>query len=214
MIKAKDIFGQVERALRYTTAADKASVRPACQMAYERLCELIDWPLLRQKTTISFGSNGDPEDLPDGTIDVTAVQGADDVYWYAEEPEAGLSDGLRKWAYSAKTTGDDPDETRQMILRGEDGSAADDEVTVYLWVYPPRLEEDEQIVLLPAARPLVLATIVDILGLQDKQEAAADRYRNEYQAAIQDALALVPKPAPVGARVTRNGKPLRRGPRG
>lgn len=86
-----------------------------------------------------------------------------------------------------------PRTVKMLAVTDASGDASAETVTVHYWAYPEPLYQEWQIPLLPTSRILELRTIINILGFQEKQERAADNYRNEFLSALSDALRLNPK---------------------
>jgi hypothetical protein len=215
---AGDVYSLVADALRYTTDEDKLKIRAPCQLAYYELCELAPWLRLQRAMLIAPVSPATilpVTDLPADTVDVIAVtQGGVLLPRIPVEDLYVPNDGRPRWYYAAPVAAQNAGVRLKMgFTNGSSGANLSGTVTVYYWVYPPRLDTDQTPIMLPSARPLVLRTIVDVLGLIDKKEEAADRYRAELQSATATMMALNPLPAPVAPLRSRRGTPLTRGGR-
>lgn len=211
-VKAKMIWDECAEALRYTTSGDRAKIRNPCTLAYWELCELTNWPLLRRSKALTVGA-GNAVALPADAIDVTGVVSADAVYEHVAEEDRRASDGNPHWYYAADGAAGNLTGALRLGLVDGQGEDAGDTVTVYYWVYPPALAQDDDLVLLPGSRALILKTLVDMLGLMDKKEAQADRYRQEYETAIATLLAKFPPPPTFSPRRGLHGETRRAGGR-
>ena len=72
-----------------------------------------------------------------------------------------------------------PEDTKKICIIDPDGDLTADTVTIYYWAYPEPLYRDFQVPMLPGSRPLELMTIIAMIGLMDKKESVADKYREE-----------------------------------
>ena len=77
-----------------------------------------------------------------------------------------------------------PPGTKRFSIVNDEGDFEANTVTVYYWVLPPPLYQDHQPIMLPDHRALELLTIIRVLGLKDRKETIADRYRAEYSDAL------------------------------
>lgn len=104
-----------------------------------------------------------------------------------------------------------PDGTRKLALVDESRTAADKEVTVFYYAYPPTLDQEDQIIRLPSARPLELLTLTRIIGTYNKRELSADRYRGEFQVELDKMFNKNPAFGGPNWGRDRRGKPFRVG---
>jgi hypothetical protein len=86
-----------------------------------------------------------------------------------------------------------PAGTRRLAATDTTGTRDGSAVDVHYWAYPSPLYDEEQDIMLPASKPLELATIIRMMGSKDKREFAADRYRNEFREALDQAKAMNPR---------------------
>ena len=86
-----------------------------------------------------------------------------------------------------------PAGTKRFSIVDDKGTFTESTVTVYYWAYPIPLYLEYQPILLPDFRALELLTIINVLGLKDRKEAIADRYRIEYEKALSIMESLNPE---------------------
>jgi len=81
---------------------------------------------------------------------------------------------------------------------------------VVLWHNERPLYEDHQRTVLPA-RALQLGIIIHVLGFHEKQAKEAEAYRDEYRAALSEAISRNPRYAPPAGAIAGSGNPIRFG---
>lgn len=86
-----------------------------------------------------------------------------------------------------------PAGTKMFSIVDDTGAFVESTVTMYYWAYPVPLYQECQPILLPDFKALELLTIINVLGLKDRKEAIADRYRIEYDKALSIMESLNPE---------------------
>ena len=102
-----------------------------------------------------------------------------------------------------------PAGTKRFSVVGYDGKfSANTSVLLYYWVFPTPLYQPSQPILLPDFMPLKLLTVIDILGLKDRKENIADKYRADYENALSKMESLNPEFIPPSIPQNRYGHRL------
>lgn len=86
-----------------------------------------------------------------------------------------------------------PAGTRKLACVDDENDRVSGAMDIYYWAYPPPLYDESQDILLPASRPLELATLIRMMGTKDRRENAADRYREEYKEVLGEMKAMNPR---------------------
>lgn len=89
-----------------------------------------------------------------------------------------------------------PPTTRRLCITDVDGDLTGGTYQVFYWAYPEPLWQDWQVPLLPSTRAVELLAIIDCMGTIDKQEKAADNYRQEFIAELSRMQSQNPKFSP------------------
>lgn len=215
MIEAKQVWDLVKTGLNYDTDDEIELIQNTGVLSYDEIARLSDWVDLRSRTQLTFTAEANGVALPTNLVDITGVKdnatGTDYVQIPAHEWER--QPYRKAWFYNPVADLSDPVPGRMLSLTDGAGALATGVTAdIYYWVHPPELLEEDQVILVPP-RLLVLKIIVDLLGMIDKEEANADRYRAEYNQFLALALAQnADAPEAVVLR-SRHGRPQRHGAR-
>jgi len=193
-VTAGMIWAMVADALNWTTTEDKARLHDPTTMAYWDLCELAPFTLLRRQKALSF--SGSAIQLPSDTIDVYAVEdSSNNQYRQINIEDLASTHGRKRWYYQPVTDGTDLTGSPFLQIVGSNGTPESETATVYYWVYPPALDEDSDLVLLPSSQALVIRATQYMMSIIDHDAETGDRLANQYDAAKTELLAKLSLPA-------------------
>ena len=87
-----------------------------------------------------------------------------------------------------------PAGTKRFSVRDYDGKfSATSSVIVYYWAAPTPLYLPNQPILLPDYKPLMLLTLIDVLGTKDRKNTVVEPFRLEYEKALSTMESLNPE---------------------
>jgi hypothetical protein len=89
-----------------------------------------------------------------------------------------------------------PRGTKKMkFIDAEEKYYSSKDMRLNYWIYPTPLYRDTDPIMLPSARPLMLRTLINMIGSVKHREQTADRYRKEYDNdALPEAKRMNPAP--------------------
>jgi hypothetical protein len=186
LLTAGDVISFVRDAVKWTSAEEPRFYGPL-SMAYWDLCELTDWIHLRKEKAVSF--SGSAIVTPGDTIGVTAIIGSDgEAYWQAEKSALAANQGRKRWHYSGLADSATLAASPSVNIVSAEGVPATDAVTMFYWVYPPKITSAGDAILIPSSRALVIKTIQYIQSVIEHDAQAAEQLRTEYEAAVVELL--------------------------